>query len=36
MLAGLLLNLCYTGTTAPVAWLIYFSALLAVFVGRRL
>lgn len=36
MLAGLLLNLCYTGTTAPVAWLIYFSALLALFVGRRL
>jgi len=36
MLAGLLLNLCYTGTTAPVAWLICFSALLALFVGRRL
>ncbi|RWU23073.1 Bcr/CflA family drug resistance efflux transporter [Pseudomonas alkylphenolica] len=36
MLAGVLLNLCYTGTTAPVAWLIYFSALMALFVGRRL
>ncbi|WP_157714707.1 multidrug effflux MFS transporter [Pseudomonas sp. PB120] len=36
MLAGLLLNLCYTGGTGPVAWLIYIAALLAIFVGRRL
>lgn len=36
MLAGLLLNLCYTGTTAPVAWLIFSSALLAIYCGRRL
>ncbi|MCO6056736.1 multidrug effflux MFS transporter [Pseudomonas sp. MOB-449] len=36
MLAGLLINLGYTGTTAPVAWLIFASALLAIYVGRRI
>ncbi|WP_162934924.1 multidrug effflux MFS transporter [Pseudomonas cavernae] len=36
MLAGLLLNLCYTGTTATVAWLMFGCAMLAICVGRRL
>ncbi|WP_158240124.1 multidrug effflux MFS transporter [Pseudomonas sp. FFUP_PS_473] len=36
MLVGLLLNLCYTGTTAPVAWLIFACGLLAVYCGRWL
>lgn len=36
MLAGVMLNLAYNGTTAPVAWLIFACGLLAIYCGRRL
>lgn len=36
MLAGLLLNLCYTGTTETVAWLMFGCAMLTLCVGSRL
>ena len=36
MLAGVLINLLHDGSTAPVAWLITVSGILALLVGRRI
>lgn len=36
MLAGVLLNLFYSGTVAPVAWLIFLAGALALTIGRRI